>query len=151
MGYQFFKRGVKDKNNFCLRINIPKQTYWILRIGVVGRCQKVQKFNFQSQFCVSKIIQTFSILFSLKNTNLAANFLLLTFFGNIVSKIILLLNWCPIFDNCHYTNSQNLLISFGSVDSQAKIFLILDPLLKNLTIYIAIIVHQGLVTAATSK
>ena len=39
MGYGVFKRGVQ---NFCLRINIRKGNYWILRIGLMGRCQKVQ-------------------------------------------------------------------------------------------------------------
>ena len=33
----------------------------------------------------------------------------------------------------HYTNSQNSIIAFGYVDSQAKIFLILYPCLKNST------------------
>jgi len=38
-----------------------------LRIGVVGRwCQKVPKFDFQSQFSMSKIIGIFLIFFSLK-------------------------------------------------------------------------------------
>ena len=32
---------------------------------------------------------------------------------------------------CHYTKSQNLIISFGYVDSYAKIFLILCPPLEN--------------------
>ena len=37
--------------------------------------QKVPTFDFQSQFSMSKIIQIFLILFSLKNTNLGAQFL----------------------------------------------------------------------------
>ena len=38
---------------------LPKNqhTYWILRIGLMGRCQKVPKFDFQSQFSMSKIIR----------------------------------------------------------------------------------------------
>ena len=28
----------------------PKENHWILRIGVMGSCQKVTKFDFQSQF-----------------------------------------------------------------------------------------------------
>ena len=42
MGCGVFKRGVKNYKDFCLRINILKGNYWILRIGLVGRCQKVQ-------------------------------------------------------------------------------------------------------------
>ena len=45
------------------------------KIRVVGSCQKVPKFDFQSQFSMSKIIQIFSF-FALKNTNLGAHFLL---------------------------------------------------------------------------
>ena len=48
---------------------------------VNGRCQKVPKFDFQSQFFMSKIIRIFlNFFFSL---NLGAHFLLLTFFDNI--------------------------------------------------------------------
>ena len=39
----------------------------------------------------------------------------------------------------HYTNAQNSIISFGYVDSYAKIFLILYPLLENSTTRITII------------
>ena len=39
----------------------------------MGRCQKVPKFYFQSQFSMSKIIQIFLIFFSLKNINLGAS------------------------------------------------------------------------------
>ena len=35
----------------------------ILRIGVFGRCQKVPKSDFQSQFSTSKIIQIFLFFF----------------------------------------------------------------------------------------
>ena len=48
-----------------------------------GSGQKVPKFDFQSQFCMSKIIWIFMFFFSLKNTNLEAHFLLLKFFDNV--------------------------------------------------------------------
>ena len=70
-----------------------------MRIELIGRCQKVPKFDFQSQFPMSKIILIFLIFFSLKNTNLGANFLLLTFFDRINFEIFLLLKWCPFFDS----------------------------------------------------
>ena len=54
-----FKRGMQNSKDFCLRINILKGNYWILRIGLMGRCQKVPKFDFQSQFSMSKIIRIF--------------------------------------------------------------------------------------------
>ena len=40
------------------------------------------KFDFQSQFSISKIIRIFLIFFSLKNIILGAHFLLLTFVEN---------------------------------------------------------------------
>ena len=47
---------------FWLKINIPKGNHWILRICVaLGRCQKVPKFDFQSQFSMSKVIGIFLI------------------------------------------------------------------------------------------
>ena len=47
---------------------------------VHGEVSKVPKFDFQSQFSMSKIIRIFLIFFSFKNINLGAHFLLLTFF-----------------------------------------------------------------------
>ena len=40
-GCRGFKRGVQNWKDCCLKINIPKGNYWILRIGVMGRCQKL--------------------------------------------------------------------------------------------------------------
>ena len=51
---------------------------------VVRMYQKVPKFDFQSQFSMSKITQYFSIFLLLKNTNLGAHFQLLTFFDKII-------------------------------------------------------------------
>ena len=38
-GCRVIEWAVKDKKDFCLRINIPEGNYWILKIGVVGRRQ----------------------------------------------------------------------------------------------------------------
>ena len=83
MGCRVFKRGVQNWKDFCLKINIPKGNYRILRNGVMGRCQKVTRFDIHSQFSMSKIIGIFLIFFSLKNINLGAHFLLLIFFDKI--------------------------------------------------------------------
>ena len=37
---EFFKWGVQNWKDFCLKINIPKGNYWILSIGVMARSQK---------------------------------------------------------------------------------------------------------------
>ena len=42
---EFSSGGVQNQKGFCLTINIHKGKYWILRIGVMGRCQKVPKFS----------------------------------------------------------------------------------------------------------
>ena len=70
-GCRVFEQGVQNWKDFCLKINIPKENYWILRIGVMGRCQN----------------STFKVIFYVKNhqnlfANLTAHFLLLIFFGN---------------------------------------------------------------------
>ena len=39
--------GVQNWKDFCLKINIPKGNYWILRIGLMGRCQKVPYLTFK--------------------------------------------------------------------------------------------------------
>ena len=62
-GCRVFKRGIKNWKDFCLKINIPKGNYCILRIGLMGRCQKVPTFDFQSQFSTSKIIWIFFFFF----------------------------------------------------------------------------------------
>ena len=67
--------------------------------GLRESCQKVPKFDFQSQFSMSKIIQIFLNFFSLKNTNLEAQFLLLAFFDKINSLTTLLLKLGQIFDD----------------------------------------------------
>ena len=48
MGCRVFKRGVQN----CLKINVPKGNYWILRIGVMGRCQSAKIWPSKSIFYV---------------------------------------------------------------------------------------------------
>ena len=40
-GCRVFMRRIQNEKDFWLKINIPKGTYWILRIGVVASCQKL--------------------------------------------------------------------------------------------------------------
>ena len=54
--------------------------------------------DFQSQFSIKKLSESFSISFSLKNINLGANFLLLAFFDKINFLTTLLLKLGQIFD-----------------------------------------------------
>ena len=83
-GCRVFKQEIQNWKDFCIKIYTHKGNYCILKIGLMGRCQKVPNFDFQSQFSMSKIIRIFfNFFFSWKNTNLGAYFLLLKFFNNI--------------------------------------------------------------------
>ena len=64
-GWGVFKRGIKNQNDFCLRINMHKENDWILSFGLMASCPKVPKFDFRSQFSMSKIILIFLNFFSL--------------------------------------------------------------------------------------
>ena len=54
--------------------------------------------TFKVNFLYQKLSESFSIFFSLKNTNLGAHFLLLTLFDNINFSTTLLLKLGQIFD-----------------------------------------------------
>ena len=90
-GCRVFKWGVQNWKDFCLKINIPKENYWIL---IMGRYQKVPKFDFQSQ----KSSESFSFFFSLKNINLRARFCYWYFLIISIFKSLNFLKQCPIFD-----------------------------------------------------
>ena len=60
-GRRVFKRGIQNWKDFCLKINMLNGNYWIFRVGVSNG--EVQKFDFQSQFSMSKIIRIFLIFF----------------------------------------------------------------------------------------
>ena len=42
-GCGVFKGGVQNQKGFCIRINMPKGNYWILKIGLVGSLSSLQK------------------------------------------------------------------------------------------------------------
>ena len=101
---EFSSGAYKIGKIFALKSTYPNEIIWI--IGVMGRCQKVPTFDFQSQFSMTKIIEIFFNFFSRKNINLAAHFYLSLYFSND-----------PQFLTAHiYTNSQNSIIFFGCVD-----------------------------------
>ena len=77
--------------------------------------------------------------FSLKNKNLGAHFLLLTFFDKMNFQITLFTKMMPYFWQLAISKTENSIISFRYADSYAKIFLILYPPLVNFTTRIAII------------
>ena len=79
-GCQVFKLGVQNQKDFCLRINIPKGNYCILRIGVIGRCQKVPKLDLQSQFSLSKVIRIFLIFFFIEEYQFRSMFFVFDIF-----------------------------------------------------------------------
>ena len=67
IGCLVFKQGVQNQKYFCLKLlNFEN---WCSR-----EVSKVPKFDFQSQFSMSKITAIFLNLFSLNDTNLGAHF-----------------------------------------------------------------------------
>ena len=57
--------------------------HWILQIGVMGRCQKVPKFDFQSQFSTSKIIWIFLIFFFIEGYQFRRRFFVIVIFWKL--------------------------------------------------------------------
>ena len=95
---EFSNGGFNIRKIFGQKSTVVNWNNWNLQIGVMGRCQKVPKSDFQSQFSTSKIIWIFLIFFfALKNTNLGAHFLLLAFFDNINFQITLFSKMMPNF------------------------------------------------------
>ena len=68
--------------------------FWINR--AVKMCHNV---TFKLNFLCQKSSESFSIFFSLKNTNLGAHYLLQPFFDKVKFQTTLLLKQCPIFDS----------------------------------------------------
>ena len=101
-GCRVFKQGVQNWKDFCLKVNIHKGHDWILRFGAMGRCPKVPKCDFQSQFSMSKIIGIFLNSFSYEHI-----------FWNIsIFKSLHFLKRCPRFDTFplhHFSKFNNFL------------------------------------------
>ena len=90
-GCRVFKWWCTKLESFHLKINMPTGNYWILRIGVMRRCQKRRNLTFKVNFVCYEMIRIFlnflfcqksseSHFFSMKNINLGAHFLLFSFF-----------------------------------------------------------------------
>ena len=62
---EFFYGGIQSWKVFLTKDRHIQGNFWILRIGVMGRYQKVPSFDFQSQFPESKIIGIFLNFFSI--------------------------------------------------------------------------------------
>ena len=56
MGYKVSKGGIQNLIDFWTKINIPKRKSLYFVIRLEPSCQKVQKYDFQSQFSTSKMI-----------------------------------------------------------------------------------------------
>ena len=101
-----------------------------------------ENLTFKVNSLHQKSSESFSF-FSLKNMNIGANFLLLTFFDNINFQITLFSQMMPSFDNSpllQFSKFNNFIIT---VDFQPKTFLILYPSLENSTTCIAIFRNFG--------
>ena len=52
-----FQAGYTKLERFLPKNQHSQRNNWILKIGLMGRCQNLPKFDFQSQFSTSKIIR----------------------------------------------------------------------------------------------
>ena len=44
-GYGVSRPGIQNRKGFCIKINLPKGNYWILRIGLMGSLSSLQKIR----------------------------------------------------------------------------------------------------------
>ena len=42
-GYRVSRPEIQNQKDFCIKINVPKGNYWILRIGLMGSLSSLQK------------------------------------------------------------------------------------------------------------
>ena len=104
---EFSSGGYKIRNILCLRINIPKGNYWILRIGAVASCQKLRinlAIKWFKNWCYQNMSVTKYVLvnwdFSMKKIKK-------------IWMIFNIVNWLwkwHFLTPPHYTNSQNSMI-----------------------------------------
>ena len=81
-------------------------------INIMGRCQKEPKFDFQSQFSMSKINQFFFKKIFIWEYQFRRPFFVKTFFSRLNFWTTLLSKIRPNFCRPHSVNSQNTAISF---------------------------------------
>jgi hypothetical protein len=97
----------------------------------MGRCQKSTLIWFlKSIFYIKNHRNLSHFFFSLKNINLAAHFFYWHLLMTSIFKSLYFLKWWPFLTPPHYTNSQNSMISFRSVDFGQKSFQCCTPRLK---------------------
>ena len=80
---EFSNGGYKIRNIFSYASKLPKGNYWILSFGLTASWQKVPKFDFQSQFSMSKIIRIFLNFFFIEEYQFRSTFFVIDFFDKI--------------------------------------------------------------------
>ena len=82
-GSGVFKRGGTKLERFLPKNQHNQTKLFILSlVGIMGRCQKLRKFDFQSQFFMSKIIQIFLVFF-IEECIFRSTFFVIDIFDNI--------------------------------------------------------------------
>ena len=119
---------VQNWKDLRLKINISKWNYWILRIGVIGRCWKLGislwnnvtwKLMLPTNVNNKNVLLNWYSLIKKKNEKYSDDFW--------HRKLTLKAKLRHVLTPFHYTNSQNSKISFDYVDFLAKIFRIMYP------------------------
>ena len=79
-GCRVFKERIQNLKDYWVKINIPNEIFLILGICVMGRYQKVQIFDFQSQFSISKFIGIFLNFFFMQKYQFMSTFFIIDIF-----------------------------------------------------------------------
>ena len=58
--YGVSRPGIQNKKGFCIKINLPKGNYWILRIGLMGSLSSLEK---------SEVLKLIILIFHEKKLN----------------------------------------------------------------------------------
>ena len=88
-----FKRGIQNSKDFWLKINCSWKKLPNLENWSSGKLSKSAKIFYVKNH------RMFLSFFLLKNTNLGAHFLFLTFLTTSIFKSLYFLKWCPNFDS----------------------------------------------------
>ena len=95
---EFSRGGYKIRKIFAQESTYSKEMIEFWELVLWRGVKKCHNLTFKVNSMCHKLLESFSIFFSLKNINLGAHFLLLTFFDNIKIEWLLFLKCHLFFD-----------------------------------------------------
>ena len=102
-GWWSFQTGYTNLERFLPKNQHAKRIFWILRIGLMGRCQKVQNHPTsrlsKSIFYIKNYPNLSQFFFNWRISIQEDIFCCWHFFITLIFKSLYFLKWCPIFDS----------------------------------------------------